>query len=598
MRLLSYWKRLIVKDGILYLKSTAVGGETYFRLVIPKHMRDTVLKMSHDDLGHLGRDKTLSIAQERYFWVGLPKSVDQKIKSCRRCLCAKAPYLPERAPLVSIETTRPLELVCIDFLSLEESKGNYRYLLVITDHFTNYAQAYPTRNQEAKTVAKILVENFVVHYGLMEHLHSDLGGSFEAKVIKHMCKLLGIDKSHTTPFHPMGNAKTERFNRTLLGMLRTLDQSGKENWKDHVAYLVHAYNCCKQASTGYAPFYLMFGRCPRLPIDIFLGIPEKDGIHGTAKNIRANLEAAYKIASDSAKLARVNQTKNYNKKVRGNRIDVGDLVLTRNVNLKGKHKLADKWCDELYIVVKQPNVDIPVFVVRPENGGREKILHRNMLLPLILPWPQERSADFNHDTCYDDNSDNDDNVSDLIDLDSDVEVEIPVPHSNSFQFQPSESVQIDSFDQHSDLLQSERVEDQSSENVFDGHDFNNDITVVDDSQPVSSTGLRGVDDLQSPVDPYDEPLVDVLSPPLVPTPVIPPTVELHPEPVIEPVPRRSTRQNIGQRPKKFADYVCNAHTTGGHMWQLKVQVLLQLIPLFPLNHRDICHAIIFVISQS
>ena len=116
--------------------------------------------------------------------------------------------------------------------------------------------------------------------------------------------MLGIKKSHTTPYHPQGDGKTERFNRSLLSMLRMLSPEEKQDWKEHVAPLVHAYNCCKHTSTGYSPFYLMFGRSPRLPIDIFLGIPEDDSIHATVKDIRANLEAAYKVASEAAKVAR------------------------------------------------------------------------------------------------------------------------------------------------------------------------------------------------------------------------------------------------------------------------------------------------------
>ena len=89
--------------------------------------------MVHDDLGHLGRDKTLSVAKERFFWVGLTKDVETKLKTCFRCICAKSPHLPERAPLCSITTSRPLELVCMDFLTLEMSHGGHQHILVVID---------------------------------------------------------------------------------------------------------------------------------------------------------------------------------------------------------------------------------------------------------------------------------------------------------------------------------------------------------------------------------------------------------------------------------------------------------------------------------
>ncbi len=137
----------------------------------------------------------------------------------------KAP--PERAaPLVNITTSRPLELVCMDFLSLEPDRSNIKDILVITDHFTRYAVAIPTRNQKAQTVAKCLWDNFLVHYGFPEKLLSDQGPDFESKLIKELCGIAGIRKVRTTPYHPRGNP-VERFNRTLLQMLGTLDEKGK-----------------------------------------------------------------------------------------------------------------------------------------------------------------------------------------------------------------------------------------------------------------------------------------------------------------------------------------------------------------------------------
>ena len=81
-----------------------------------------------------------------------------------------------------------------------------------------------------------------------------------------------MTKSRTTPYHAMGNGMTERFNRSLLDMLGTLEPHQKPNWKPHVAPLVHAYNCTRHESTDQSPYYLMFGREPRLPIDLAFGI--------------------------------------------------------------------------------------------------------------------------------------------------------------------------------------------------------------------------------------------------------------------------------------------------------------------------------------
>ena len=351
-------------------------------MVIPAHKQQECLCLIHDDMGHLGRDKTLSVAQERFFWIGLTRYVDNKVRTCKRCICAKAPNLPEKAPLISITTSRPMELVCMDFMSLETAVGGYHSILVLTDHFTRYACAFPTRNQEARTAAKILVDEFFVHYGIPERLHSDQGANFQSKIVAHLCKLLGIKKSHTTPYHPQGDGMTERFNKTLISMLKTLDPIQKPCWKEHVTALIHAYSCTKHKSTQYSPFYLMFGRQPRLPIDVFLGLDPD--YTSSVELVKKRLEAAYKAASEAANKAAKRQACNYDRKARGPSIQPGDMVLLKNVGLTGKHKIADKWQQEPFTVLERPNPDIPVY--RIKRGAEVKVVHRNLLLPVTLPF--------------------------------------------------------------------------------------------------------------------------------------------------------------------------------------------------------------------
>ncbi|KAL1279980.1 hypothetical protein QQF64_014580 [Cirrhinus molitorella] len=207
----------------------------------------------------------------------MSSSVQENIKTCERCVRRKA--FPEKAAeMVSIKTTRPLELVCMDFLSLEPDKSNTKDILVITDHFTKYAVAVPTRNQKAQTVARCLWENFLVHYGFPERLHSDQGTDFESRLIKELCHIVGTRKVRTTPYHLRRNP-VEIFNRTLLQMLGTLGNKKKSCWKEFVKPLVHAYNCMRNDVTGYTPYELMFGRQPRLPVDLAFGLP----VNGSTK---------------------------------------------------------------------------------------------------------------------------------------------------------------------------------------------------------------------------------------------------------------------------------------------------------------------------
>ena len=136
-------------------------------------------------MGHPGKDRTLSLLRDRFYWPGMHKDTEQWIEQCGRCIRRKTPT-NQRAPLVNISISSPMELVAIDYLTLEPSKGGYSNIKVITDHYTRYAQAIPTRNQTAKTTADALLYRFIVYYGISQRLHLDQGANVEGKVIKKL----------------------------------------------------------------------------------------------------------------------------------------------------------------------------------------------------------------------------------------------------------------------------------------------------------------------------------------------------------------------------------------------------------------------------
>ncbi len=380
--MLKEWKRFQMRNGLL-TRARQSQSQTVYQLVLPAALRPTVFKFLHDDMGHMGWERTHDLIRSRFYWPKMAADIETRIKTCGRCVRRKSQ--PEKAAtLVNIRTSRPMELVCMDFLSLEPDSKNTKDILVITDHFTKYAVALPTRDQKATTVAKCLWDHFLVHYGYPERLHSDQGRDFESRVIKELCTMTGIRKVRTSPYHPRGNP-VERFNRTLLNMLGTLKEEQKVHWRDFVKPLAHAYNCTKNEVTGFSPYELMFGRQPRLPVDLAFGFPVKDKEpvpHSQyVRHLKARLEESYRLAQEnSAKLAERNK-KQFDKHVREATLQVGDRVLVRNLRLRNKHKLADKWESTVYRVVKQME-NLPVYAVLPEDGdGPARTLHRDLLLP-------------------------------------------------------------------------------------------------------------------------------------------------------------------------------------------------------------------------
>ena len=384
-KVLKDWDNLFLKDDILY-RIHSLNGTDVNQLVLPDVYRDIALQGLHDETGHQGSDCTMSLVKFWFYWPGMDGDIEKFVKNCPRCIRRKAQGRTS-SKLVIVESTYPMDLVSMDFLSLEMSAGGYEHILVITDHFTRYAQAIPTKNQSAKTTARALFDNFICHYSFPARLHSYQGRNFESEVIKELCSIASIDKSRTTFYHPMGNGMPKRFNQTLLNMLGTLEDDQKSDWKLYVPSFVHVYNSTRRESTGYSPHYLMFGRHQRLAVDAFLGIkpgPERWDKSKYVSDLKKRLEFAYKAASKEARRQGRRHKTVYDLRVRESQLQPGDQVLVRNVGVRGKRKIADRWEKDVYLVVDQPNKGIPVNLLKREHGrGRRRMIHRNLLLPFM-----------------------------------------------------------------------------------------------------------------------------------------------------------------------------------------------------------------------
>uniref|UniRef100_A0A8C5E4S7 Gypsy retrotransposon integrase-like protein 1 n=1 Tax=Gouania willdenowi TaxID=441366 RepID=A0A8C5E4S7_GOUWI len=381
-------------DGLLYRKTA-----TRSQLLLPKRFHQLVYKELHEEMGHLGVERVLNLIRDRFYWPHMQKEVEHHVLRVCSCLKKKRPNKPTRAPLTNITTTYPFELVSIDFLHLERCRGGYEYILVVMDHFTRFAQAYPCRNKAAKTAAEKIFGDFVLRFGFPTRLHHDQGKEFENKLFAKLEEYSGVRGSRTTPYHPQGNGQVERFNRTLLTMLRSLPETAKADWKASLTKVVHAYNCTRSEATGYAPYFLLFGRHPRLPIDLMFGLTvENQSPSHTeyAEKWRSRMTEAYQLASTTARKAGNRSKTLYDKKVQGAELYPGCRVLVRNLNEKGgPGKLRSFWEDQVYVVTQRKHHDSPVYELKPENGkGRVRVIHRNLLLPCdFLPVATDKPSE-------------------------------------------------------------------------------------------------------------------------------------------------------------------------------------------------------------
>ena len=160
--------------------------------------------------------------------------------------------------------TAPLDLLHVDFTSIETTlelnqSPKAPNVLVFQNHFMKHVLACVTPNQTAKTIAKLLYQGYISIFGAPARLLSDRGANFMSSVINEMCKILGVKKLQTMPYHPQTNGLVERSHQTIMRMIGKLGEDKKANWLGHLAEIMHAYNATCSAMTRYSPHYLMFG---------------------------------------------------------------------------------------------------------------------------------------------------------------------------------------------------------------------------------------------------------------------------------------------------------------------------------------------------
>ena len=301
------------------------------------------------------------------------------VRDCVHITQVKRPKIAQKAPMAHIIAHRPLELVCLDFLKLDRAEYGYEDVLVCTDAFSRFAIAIPCPDQTAATTAARFRDNFICLYGVPERIHSDQGRNFESAVVNELCRLFGIQKSHTTTYHPQGNSITERFNRSLIQLLLSFQHSMRKHWPSLLRRVCFIYNSTPQASTGMAPFTLMFGREQRIPK--FTDVNPHTWSTSVIQDEHKRWQEVTQLAEKNAAANRARNKRIWDGRVKAPRITPGMVVFRQVTGHTERHKLADFHRAERY-VVEIVSDDGTGCVIRPIEGGRSERVHRDKVVPV------------------------------------------------------------------------------------------------------------------------------------------------------------------------------------------------------------------------
>ena len=390
-------------EGLLYKINDSRDN-----LVIPKTFVKKVMNDFHTlpFAGHPGQTKTISLIKTRFFWPNMRNDIIKFCTECPSCNQRKtSPHL-RKAPLQNFpEILEPFERTGMDIVGpfVTSYTGN-KYLLTFQDYFTKYVEAVPLPDQKADTVAKAFVTQIITRHGTPKQLITDQGTNFMSRVMKETCKYLGIEKIHTTPYHPQSNGMIERSHRVFKDILSHYVSKSQQDWDEFIPYVLMAYRMNIHNSTGYSPFFLLHGRDPILPIDE-ISKPKTikyDCDQNYVSEMMLRLQDTFNKVKENLQTSAELRAIQYNKNTKIKRFNLGDLVyLHDSSNQVGiSKKLTKPWVGPYRVVEIKGEVN---YRIRELYGRKELVVHVNRLKACNMPEEQSTEQVVFHEDITDSN---------------------------------------------------------------------------------------------------------------------------------------------------------------------------------------------------
>jgi transposase InsO family protein len=378
------WDSLLLRNGIAYRKFLRPNRSVEcLQMLIPRSMRTELLHVVHVKYtAHLGYDKTAEQIQRRAYWPSWKTDVKLYCACCRQCNEFHSGKAPRHASLKPLRAGAPMECLHVDLTGPHVCSQGYNYIMTVADSFTRYVIATPIRNKTALSVAKVLVSEVILKYGMPITILTDQGREFQNELMAELCRLMDISRLKTTAYTPSTNGKIERWHRSLNAMMAKIVDAKQKHWTEFLPFLVAAYNNSVHSSTSFTPNFLMFGRDLLTPIDVAMGVSgtESRSANDYAQHMRDSLAEAYGIVRRHWKIRSEAIKKHYDLSVKPMKFEEGDQVwyfcprTTRGTSPKwsklvtGPHTVVARLNDVNYII-------------RLKDGRRSVVVHVNKLKP-------------------------------------------------------------------------------------------------------------------------------------------------------------------------------------------------------------------------
>lgn len=336
-------EQFVVEEKILYYVKEKTDGSLHYCLVVPQSLKQKALEFAHVLSGHLGQKKTITKAEDFFYWANLKSEVVNFVKGCVVCQRYKGSTGLQQKWQELPPVTRPLERIGIDLTDMNTGTQNYRYILTVIDHYSRYTKFFPLKTKHSPNVVEAL-GRYAADFGVPQSLVADNGGEFVSRPFQDFCQKHHITTHYTTPYNPRGNSLTERVHRSLKSVLSTLCAGYPLKWPQYLPSCQAVLNSAVHTSTGVQPYFAFFGR--HAPRNVGAPLPSVPGD-------TEGLQVAHEIIQATHKTLTRRYREVANRGRKSQSVRVGSLVWVRKevLNPGVCRKLQPKW-DGPYKVVE------------------------------------------------------------------------------------------------------------------------------------------------------------------------------------------------------------------------------------------------------
>ena len=393
----TWWSRydqlLLSSNGVLYLQweNESTGKPPWYRVVAVASMFKAILMELHDakTAGHLGQKKTIErLKRSPFYWPGMGSYARRWVQGCVVCAAKKNPRHSKRSPLQGYRVGSVMDRVSIDLTGpfKPRTRSGNQWILTVTDQFSRWCEAFALREAKAQEIAKRVVD-FICRMGVPLEIHSDQGRNVDGEIMREVCRLLGVRKTHTTAYHPQGNAITERENAVLKQLLSAYVNVRLNDWDEHLPVIMLAYRSAVHRTLGEAPFTVLMGRKARLPLDAFIGAPPEVAYQEVSMSeyvtgLMEAMQQAHELVSDKMDTAYAYQKKQYDRQVQAQTFEKAQPVWLRVYpNLRNRSRSLLKPWDPGWIVVNR--VSDVTYRIQKRINGWAPVVHGDRLKPFM-----------------------------------------------------------------------------------------------------------------------------------------------------------------------------------------------------------------------